>query len=111
MSVPRYPGRRAHWSLSLWGSECVLDLACGAKLADFEGRKRDRRQLEIQGALRALPILQQQLAAVEAMVDSAGPPVGLLVEPDLTHAGNMCPSFVLLQYCGGGDGVCLASYM
>jgi hypothetical protein len=56
------------------------------ELADLESRKRDRRNSEIQQALRALPILQQQLAAVEAMVDSAGPPVGLLVEPDLTHA-------------------------
>lgn len=56
------------------------------ELADVEGRKRDRRQQDIQAALRNLPILQQQLAAVEALVDSAGPPVGLLVEPDMTHA-------------------------
>lgn len=56
------------------------------ELADHESRKRDRRNHELQATLRALPILQQQLAAVDAMVDSAGPPVGLLVEPDLTHA-------------------------
>jgi hypothetical protein len=56
------------------------------ELADLEARKRDRRNGELQASLRALPILQQQLAAVDAMVESAGPPVGLLVEPDLTHA-------------------------
>jgi len=56
------------------------------ELADAESRKRSKRHAEITAALRELPHLQQQIAAVEALVESSGPPVGLLVEPDLTHA-------------------------
>jgi myosin heavy subunit len=75
------------------GSATMISVASTAEaihhlqeLADTESRKRDQRNVEIQAALRALPILQQQLAAVEAMVESAGPPVGILVEPDMTNA-------------------------